>query len=98
MGQSGLNIFCYTLHTMALGQRFYFFLIASHQNWVGDDTISVREQHTTLIFNSQYGTNQMLVVTHSPGDAMHDDANAPACQVPFHLSSVSNCSFKSMHA
>ena len=76
VGKCLVKVCAKTSDAIGFGQRFNFFSIAANENGVGHDLGAVRQGDTTLIANGHDGTNQVLIHTHAPGDAVHDDAKS----------------------
>ena len=55
--------------------------IAADQDRVGHHPVAIRQRHAALLADRQNRTDQVLVETHAPGDAMHDDAERLGCHV-----------------
>jgi hypothetical protein len=62
---------------MALGQRGYLLQVAADQDRVGHSPVTIGERYPTLVADRHDGTDQVLVVPHPSGNAVHDDANPP---------------------
>jgi len=70
---------------MARRQGRHLFQVASHENGVGHRPVSVGKGYPTLLPDGQNGTDQVLVVAHAAGDAMHDYANTTTRHCSFCL-------------
>jgi hypothetical protein len=55
--------------------RTQFRFVASHQNGIGYGNLASRQFNAALVSDGQNRTHQVLVHAHSPGDAVHDDAD-----------------------
>ncbi len=55
-------------------QRGDFLRVAADQYRVGHDPVAIRQRHAALLADRDDRTHEMLIESHAPGDAVHDDA------------------------
>jgi hypothetical protein len=79
---------------MAFRQRGYLLQVAAYQDRIRHGPVTIGERYAALVPDRDDGTDQVLVVTHPSGNAVHDDADTPTRHVPSAFF-VSNVCFKS---
>ena len=59
---------------MRLGQGLDSLGIAADEDRIGHHPVAIGEQHAALVADGHDRADQVLVQTHAPGHAVHDDA------------------------
>ena len=65
------------LDPMRLGQRLELLSVAPDQQRIGHHALAIGEPHPALLADRLDRADEMLVRPHPPGDAVHDDTQAP---------------------
>ena len=83
IGQRRLYIFRDPLDAMAFRQRRYLLQVAAYEDRVRHGPVAIGERYSALVPDGHDGTDQVLVVAHPSGNAVHDDADTPTSHVSF---------------
>jgi len=55
--------------------------VAADQDGIGHHPVATGEEHAALVADRTDRPDEVLVVTHPPGDAVHDQAETPYCHL-----------------
>src|SRR5579885_1646095 len=75
VGQAGLKICTPALDIVRPCERAQLVLVAANQERVGYEPIAVRQCNPALLADRHNRADEMLVGSHAPGDAVHDNSN-----------------------
>ena len=75
VGERGVEVGGPALHLVPPRQGFKFSGITADQDRIGHQHAAVTQFHPAVVADRQDAENEMLVLPHAPGDAVHDDAD-----------------------
>ena len=78
VAQAGRQIGAPARQAVALGDGADLVLGAADQHGVGPETVAIGKRDAALLADGEDGADEVLVLSHAPRDAVHDNADGVA--------------------